>query len=277
VLRSRAKFEDLETPAKKGDFVHVEYSSEQVDNDKKVSDGFTLGEGNLIKGFEENLLGMKGGEEKKFKSVFPTDYHMKDLAGKEIEFKVKMEKVQKMTLPELTDDFAKSIGKFDTVVALKENIKEGITQEKQQEEIKKWRDDVLSKIAEEINWDIPKALVDSEQENSFQALKEKVEKDLKISFEEYLKQIKKQESEIKEDLKKQAEIRVKSFLILKEIGKKENIVVSESEITGAVKNFLAGYPQDKQRNVDSVQLKEYYKEMIHNQKVFQKLQSFCDK
>ena len=274
VQRSRAKFTDLETPAKKGDFVHIEYSSKDVDGGRKVSDGFILGEGKLIKGFEENLQSMKAGEEKSFKSTFPSDYTMTELAGKEIEFNVKMEKVQKMITPEINDEFAKSIGKFKTVDELKENIKGGVTQEKQQEKSKKWRNDVLNKIAGEISWDIPEVLVKSEQENSLQGLKQKVEKDLKISFEEYLKQIKKQESEVIADLKEQSEVRVKNFLILKEVGKKENIEVSELEIKQAVDNFLTGFPQDKQKNIDSVQLKEYYKEMIHNKKVFQKLESF---
>lgn len=274
VQRSRAKFVDLETAAKKGDFVHIEYQSKQVDNERKVSDGFVLGEGKLIKGFEENLVGMKTGENKEFKSTFPDDYSMKELAGKEVDFKIKMEKVQKMTLPELNDDFAKSIGKFKTVTELKDNIRKGITQEKQQEEVKKWRNEILDKISQKIDWDIPEVLIESEQENSFQNLKEKVEKDLKISFEEYLKQIKKQEKEVKAELKEQAEVRVKNFLILREIGKKENIMVENAEIEQAINSFLTSFPQKEQKNIDNTHLKEYYKEMIHNQKVFQKLESF---
>jgi len=104
-----------------------------------------------------------------------------------------------------------------------------------------------------------------------------VKRDLKISFIEYLKQIKKQESEVLADLKKQAEVRAKNFLILREIGKKENIVVKDTEIEQAINSFLTSFPQDKKKDIDSIQLKGYYREMIHNQKVMQKLESFCDK
>lgn len=272
--RSRAKFEDLDRAAQKGDFVHIEYQSPQVDNSRKVSDGFVLGEGRLLKGFEEQLDGMKAGDEKDFKEAFPDDYVGKDLAGKEVEFKVKMEKVQKMIIPALDDEFAKSVGEFKTVDELNKNVKEGITKEKQQNKAVKWRNKVLEVILEEIEIDLPEVLVQNEQENAMHDLKNKVQNDLKVSFEEYLKQVKKSEEDVKKDLKEQAELKVKSFLVVREIGRVEKVTVSEQEIEQAVNSFLTSYPQDTAKGVDKESMKGYYKEMIYNQKVFQKLESF---
>ena len=272
--RSRAKFEDLDTPTKKGDFVHIEYQSPQVDNSRKVSDGFVLGQGRLIKGFEEELQGMKAGENKEFKKTFPKDYQNKDLAGKEIEFKVKMEKVQKMIVPVLDDDFAKSLGKFKTLEELKNNVRDGITKEKQQRKVGEWRNKVLEKILKEINIDLPGILVKAEQENAINELKAKVKNDLKISFEDYLEQVKKKQEDIENDLLEQSEVKVKSFLVVGEIGKRENITVSPKEIEQQINSFFTSFPQNTAKDVDKQSLEGYYREMIYNEKVFKKLENF---
>ncbi|NQU82366.1 MAG: trigger factor [Parcubacteria group bacterium] len=277
VQKSRAKLDDLDSPAKKGDFVQIEYQSPQVDNNRKVSDGFLLGEGKLLKGFEEKLENMKPDEEKEFKTTFPSGYFRKDLADKEVDFKVKMEKVQKMTLPELNDEFAQSIGEFKTVQELKDNVKKGITAEKQNEETGKWRGSVLAKIVEKVNVELPEVLVETEQKNGLQELKAKVENELKIEFEEYLKQVNKKEDEIEKDILEQAKIKVKSFLVINQIGKQEKIEVTPQEIEQAIEGFMESSPQQDKTNIDNDRLKGYYKEMIFNQKVFQKLESFCDK
>lgn len=274
LLRSRSKFEDLDRTSQKGDFVHIEYQSPQVDNSRKVSDGFVLGEGRLLPGFEEQLEGMKAGENKEFKETFPKDYQSRELAGKEVEFKVTMEKVQKMITPALDDEFAKSLGKFKTIEELKKNIREGITKEKQMAVAGEWRNKVLEKILQNTNMDLPEVLVKTEQENAMRELKDKVQNDLKISFEEYLQQVKKKEEDIKKDLLSKAELKVKSFLVVREIGRREKITVNEQEIEQAVNSFLTSFPQDDAKDVDKQSLKGYYKEVIYNQKVFQKLENF---
>jgi len=274
LLRSRAKFEDLDRPAEKGDFVHIEYQSPQVDSSRKVSDGFVLGEGRLLPGFEEQLEGMKAEESKAFKETFPKDHQGKELAGKEVEFKVKMEKVQKMITPTLDDEFAKSLGKFKTVDELKKNVREGVTKEKEQHKAGEWRDKVLEKILESTNIDLPEILVKTEQENAINELKDKVQNDLKISFEEYLAQVKKKEEDIRKDLLEQSELKVKSFLVVREIGRREKVTVSEQEIEQAVNSFFTSFPQGAAKDVDKQSLQGYYREMIYNQKVFQKLEAF---
>ena len=274
LLRSRAKFEDLNRASQKGDFVHIEYQSSQVDNSRKVSDGFILGDGRLLPGFEKQLEGMKEGESKEFKETFPKDYQSPELAGKEVEFKVKMEKVQKMTAPLLDDEFAKSLGKFKTVDELKKNVREGITMEKQSSMAEKWRNKVLERILEETKIALPEVLVKTEQENAISELKAKVQEDLKISFEKYLEQVKKTEEGIKKDLLEQSELKLKSFLIVREIGRREKVTVNPQEIEQAVNSFFTSFPQNNKKGIAKESLEGYYREMIYNQKVFQKLESF---
>ena len=128
--KTRAKFSAEDKPAEKKDFVEIEYSSSEIDSGKLIKDKFVLGEGGLIKDFEDSVLGMKAGEEKEAKVKFPENSTRNDLAGKEIIFKIKVISVQKMELPEINDDFAKTLGAFDTLVTLKESVKSGIHHEK---------------------------------------------------------------------------------------------------------------------------------------------------
>jgi len=108
-------------------------------------------------------------------------------------------------------------------------------------------------------------------------LKAEIDERLKVSFEDYLKQIKKTNKELGTELAKQAEQRVKSFLILRAIGQKEGVMATEEEITQAINKFLTGYPQEHQPEIDRQRLKEYYREKIEHEKVFQLLEKFCDK
>ncbi|MBZ9572802.1 trigger factor [Patescibacteria group bacterium] len=273
--RSRAKFKDSDREAKGGDFLEIEYSSPQIERGKVFQDGFLLAKGHFVPGFEENLQGMKKGEEKEFTIPFPKDYFKKDLASKNINFKVKLKKVQLMELPELNDDFARSLGKFENLEDLRKNLKEGIKKEKEIGETQKRRGEILEKIAQNSDFEIPQVLLDLEKDKMMEALKQKIARDLKTSFSDYLKKIQKTEKEVKDSFSSQAQKRVKDLLVLREIGRKEEIKVSEKEIEEAVNGFLKNYPGVNQarEKIDLDRLKEYYRGIIYNEKVFQILEN----
>ncbi len=140
--KSRAKFSQIDRGAENKDFVEIEYKNGNINNGKEIKDKFILGEGGFMKDFEDNVLGMKAGEEKEFMAKFPDGTPNKALAGKESNFKVKMISVQKMELPEINNEFAKSLGDFDNLDALKENLKEGITMEKTDAEVQRKRGEI---------------------------------------------------------------------------------------------------------------------------------------
>lgn len=272
--KTRAKFTLKNDAADKRDFVEIIYQSKDLENGKEAQDKFILGEGGMIKDFEDNLVGMKPGEEKEFSVRFPENATRKDLAGKDIIFKVKMVSVQKMELPEINDEFAKQIGAFDTLLALKSSIKEGMRAEKTESEKQRKRAEILEKIGEKMKVDLPDVLVEYEKKNAFEDLKQRITQNLKITFEQYLSSIKQTEDGLAETFQKEAEKKIKIFLVLKEIGKKEGIEVLDKEVEEEVSKSIKNYSKDDLQKIDIGQLKEYTKGVIFNEKIFQMLEKF---
>ncbi len=304
--KSRAKFSQKDAPAQDKDFVEIEYINKDINGGKAVRDRFILGQGGFLKDFEDNVLGMRSGEEKEFKAKFPdlparglTASHAQagaqagntpraDLAGKEGEFKVKMISVQKMELAEINDEFAKSLGVFDNLVALKANLKEGITMEKTEAEKQRKRSEILEAIAAKINFELPEKMVDREKEHLFEDLKNQVETQFsakggsasggKVTFEEYLNSIKKTEEEIKNSFRLEAEKRIKNFLVLRQIGLSENITVPDEELESEMNNVIKRYTKEHDPKgtpkIDINELKEYTKGAMYNEKIFQFLEKF---
>jgi len=236
--RSRAEFSDLARPCQKNDWLDIEYQSPQVEMNKKFEDGFLLGEGKFVPGFEDELYGLTANSEKEFKISFPAGYQNKELAGKEVDFRVKIKTVKEMKLPEMNDEFAQKVGKFNNIAELKENIKNGIAREKNVQQTQKWREQVLDRISQETKLDIPDSLITAETEPA-----------------------------------EQAKQKITHYLILREIAKQEGITASEEEITQLIDKFLTSYPQGSPQEIDRDKLREYYREMITNEKVFQFLEN----
>lgn len=275
--KTRAKMTLKNEPAGKGDFVEIDYENKDISGGKPVHDHFVLGEGGFMKGFEENIVGMKAGEEKEFKAVFPESSPQKNLAGKEGDFKIKLKSVQKMELPEINDEFAKGMGEFDTLVALKQSMKEGITTEKSEQEKQRKRGEILEKISEKVKVELPESMVNYEKQRLMKDLKNKVTQNMKITFEQYLSAVKQTEEALTQTFQKEAEKRLKGFLVLRELGKKENIEVSDAEVEEEMNKALKGKTlRQTQGEIDISQLKEYTKGVLYNEKVFQTLESFSE-
>lgn len=272
IQKSRAKFSQISRPAQKGDFIEIEFT-ESIEN-KTHKDSFVLGEGKFIPGFEENLKGMNSGEKKEFSLKLPQNYIRNDLIGKEVNFKVKMNSVQKMELPELNDEWVKSIGQFENLEAFRKNIKEGLLSEKERTEIKKVRQEIIEKIAENSKFEIPNDLVEKEKNRIMENFKKRISQDLRISFEDYLTKIKKSEKELIDSFLNEAQKSVKTFLILKEVSNKENIEVSSKEIEEEINKVLKQYPPEAQKGIDLKLLNDYTKEELKNEKTFKLLESF---
>lgn len=275
--KSRAKFTFKNQPAEKRDFVEIEFSSPQIEGNLKRHDNFILGEGGFVKGFEENLENMVAGQEKEFSLIFPKNYFQKDLAGKEVHFKVKMKSVQRAIFPEINDQFAKSLGRFENLTAFKKDIKEGLKIEKENQESQRVRQEILEKIAQKTKLEIPGILITAEKKRILEDLKKLVSEKLKISFEDYLTKIKKTEKELLDSFSTDAERKIKYSLILRKISKREKIEVSEEEIKDKINKILKTYPDIKKakKEFDPEKLRSYYKEVIANEKTLEKLESLA--
>lgn len=270
--KTRAKFTAHNNPAENKDFVEIKYSCKDINAGKEVDDRFILGEGGFLKGFEDSIVGMKAGEEKEFKATFPENSPQKNLAGKEGTFMVKVISVQKMELPEINDEFAKQLGAFDSLTALHGSMKEGIIMEKQEAEKQRVRGEILEKISEKAKFEMPQAMVEYEKERLLDDLKNRITQSIKITFEEYLASVKKTEKEILDTYQLEAEKRLRGFLVLRELGKKESVEVSEEEVAEEVAKSIKNYSKEQLAQIDISELREYTKGVINNEKIFQILE-----
>lgn len=283
--KSRAKFEPSQSPAQKGDFLEIEYRSPQIEKGKIFQDKFFLGQGGFVAGFEENLIGLKKGQKKEFSLTWPQNFQTKvnevsfPRPGERVTFQVEIKNIQLVKLPEIDDQFAKDLGHFENLVQLKKSIKEGIEKEKEMFEKGQRRGKILEEITKRAKIELPQALINQEKERIIRELKEKVKENLKIPFSQYLTQIKKTEEELKNSLEGSAKKRIEIFLTLREIGQKEKIEVREEEVLALVNEFLKNFPtkEKAQKELDLNQLKEYYREVIFKEKVFQLLESLPSK
>ena len=269
--RSRAKFSQISRPAKKGDWVEIEFSSPQIEGGAKKQDAFILGEGNLIPGFEQKLEGMSAGEEAEFVLSFPEKHFQKDLAQKKALFRVKMKSIQKMELPELNDEFSQSLGRFKSLDELKKSLREGLKTEKEIAEENRLSEEIVKKILQNTDFEVPTVLTDPVKSQILEDLKQKIASDLKISFQDYLKKANKTESDLMKVLDEEAVARVKRFLVLKEIGRKEHVTVPDKEVEEETQNYLNRISPDKAKSLDLNELKGYIKETIKDKKVLQLL------
>jgi len=268
--KSRAKMKQVDRPAQEEDFVKIEFESDTLDLEKE--DGFILGEGHMVPGFEENIEGMEAGQRKEFTVEWPEDHPQQDLQGKEVDFEVLVKEVQEVEMPEITDEWAQELGEqFETAEDLKQNLKQGLKKEKNQQEQKRVREKILQKISEKAEVEIPEQLVQRQKANRFTDLKQKLSQQ-DTSLEEYLEQTGQSEEEIKKSLEKQAQQEIKRSLLLREIAEEEDIEASPQEVEQRVNQMLQHYGEEQAEQMDKEQVKGYVKEQLRNEKVLEFLQ-----
>lgn len=170
-------------------------------------------------------------------------------------------------LPELNDEFVKTIGNFTSVEDFKSKIKTNIGVEKESAKKEKARGAILDKIIEKTKFTIPEVLIKGETNQILHELKGKIEQ-LGLDFAEYLKQTNKTEDDIRKEAKEPAEKRVKYKLILKAIAKEENIQVPQEEVMKEVENLLKYY-----QGADMESAKMYVEDTMINEKVFELLEN----
>lgn len=177
-------------------------------------------------------------------------------------------------LPELNDEFAKSLGKFSTLVELKESIREGIRMEKEFKERERMRMKIIEKIAAESQIEVPDLLIEAELDKMLEELKSGVE-NLGMKWEDYLfSHIRKDPAELRKEWRADAEKRVRTALCLRAIAEREGITVSSEEIKEKADEFLRQFADVKEaeNTIDPERLKEYSKNVLRNEKVFEFLE-----
>lgn len=261
--QSRAKFSNKESAAEKDDLVEFSFSCIGIKDDPVKKDRIVLGKGHYISGLEDALSGMKRGEEKDFETENPQKEKMV--------IHIKVESVQKMELPEINDEWAKTLGNVATVEALKADIKKGIIQEKEIAEKQKQREQAITKTLEKVKFEVPHVLIEREAEMMIDNVKSRVQTEIGMSFEEYLNQIKKTEEEIKKEFEKIAEEKVRGYLLLHQIEKDEKIEATEKEIDEKIEEIINQYPDKEaaRKNMDIEHVKMHIEDELKREKIFQ--------
>lgn len=277
--KMRAKESLVDRAAKKGDKIDFDFETFMdkvpIENGKNEKFQLVIGEGNFIPGFEDNLVGLKKDDAKEFDLEFPKNYHQKNLAGRLADFKVKINAVYQMELPELNDEFAKNLGPFKSIKDLEDKIKENISQDAKLKEDHRLEEEMLDKLIEQSKFsDIPDILVDSEAKKMIHELEHNLA-DQGLDFNDYLNHIKKTREELLLDFTPQAIKRIKSALIIRQVGEQEKIKPTEKDIDIEVEKSKAMYKNNPEieKQLNDLAYRGYLRNILSSQKVIDHLKS----
>ena len=217
-----------------GDTVNIDFDG-YVDGEQfegGQADGYDLeiGSGSFIPGFEEQLVGVKAGEEKDVNVTFPEEYHAEELAGKEATFKTKVNEIKFKDVPELTDEIANELdAEANTVDEYKENLRKRLAEQKATEAENAQKEEAINKASNNATIDIPEAMINTELDRMVQEFGQRMQQQ-GLNLETYFQISGQDESQLREQMKDDAEERVKTNLTLTAIADAEEVEVTDADI-----------------------------------------------
>lgn len=209
-----------------------------------------IGSHSFIDTFEDQLVGKNAGDDVEVNVTFPEQYQAAELAGKPALFKVKINEIKAKELPELDDEFAQDVSEFDTLAEYKEDVKKHLEEQKENEAKRTKEDEAITKIIEKSEMEIPEAMLETQCENMLNEFAQRISQS-GLSMEQYMQFSGMTPDKLKEQVRPEAETRIKSSLVLEQIAKEENIEVSEEEINAEIEKMAAAY------GMEADKLKEY--------------------
>ncbi|OGC09201.1 trigger factor [candidate division WOR-1 bacterium RIFOXYC2_FULL_37_10] len=229
-----SKFVDVENGSTKKDdnlFMELEAKVEgaEVKSWPRGIEHFPLGKNFIHEEFDKSIEGLNCDEEKSFRIKFPEDYSLKEIAGKNVDFKIKIKKIQRKELVPLDDDFAKKVGNFGSFSELKEDIKINMENEKKEDTDADLKNQIIQAVSKETKVELPTSLIDAETDIMVDELKTSLSRS-NLTLENYLKSIRKTEDEIKSDLRKPATSRALGKVILKKVAQVEKLEVPSHDL-----------------------------------------------
>ncbi len=211
-----------------------------------------IGSGTFIPGFEEQLIGLKPGDEKEINITFPEDYHSEDLKGQPVVFKVKVHEVKEVSIPEIDDEFFKDLGLegIDTIEALEKQIKENIQAQKETTAENEYIDGLLEEAASHIEVEIPDEMIEEELQRMLKQYEENI-KMQGITLEQFYQFTNSDEQALKDQMKPEAINRIKFRLMLEEIAKVENIDLDDKKAEEEANRLAEKYQMEKDEFLDN--------------------------
>lgn len=209
-----------------------------------------IGSHSFIDTFEDQLVGKNAGDEVEVNVTFPEKYQAADLAGKPAMFKVKIHEVKCKELPELNDEFAQDVSEFDTLEEYKADVKKHLEVEKENEAKKTKEDEAIQKIIDKSTMEIPEAMIETQCENMVNEFAQRLAQS-GLSMEQYMQFSGLTLDKLKEQVRPEAETRIKSSLVLEQIAKDEKIEIADEELDAEIEKMAAQY------GMEADKLKEY--------------------
>ena len=237
-LRERAaKFEPVEGRSiADGDTAVLDIDRKDADGkpDRHENVSIEIGAAANPPGFDANLTGLSAGDEKTFTIHFPADYAVKEMADTDVAYTVRVKDVRRKALPELDDEFAKDLGAFDSLAALRDRVRADLEEEARENATRQVRSSVLKQLSERVRFDLPTSLV---------------EREIDRRLEEFVRQLMQQNvdprqagidwGQFREAQREPARAAVASALVLDEIARRENITVHAEEVDKEIEQFAA--------------------------------------
>jgi trigger factor len=265
-LRLRlASFEKLDREAQPGDVVVMDYwrldPEGNPEEDSKVT-GYPVevGAGGLVREFEEALPGMSAGETRTIRVTYPEDFPQEEMRGKQADFGLEIKEVGMRLLPELNDELATRLG-AESVLDLRNKVREGLTEARRREADDRKRNQLLGRVVEASDFEVPQGMVDMALESMLKSYREEHQGADKDEVEAKLEQH-------REQLRSLAINMVKEQFIVDEIAKRENITVGDNEIEDILKSIAARtgitVEQARRRATESEEIGRWRRDIIRN-------------
>ena len=236
----------VDRPVETGDTAVIDYKG--TDNgvafDGGTAENYSLeiGSGSFVPGFEDQIIGMKAGEEKDIDITFPEDYHA-DLAGKAVVFHVKVNEVKAKDVPELDDEFAKDVSEFDTLKELKADLKKKITAEREAAANQAFEDALMQQVADNITCDVPDAMVESQIRQMLDNYRMQLQSQ-GIPYDKFMEITGQTEEKLHEDAKEPALRQVRLDLALAAIIEAEAVEAADEDVEKEYADLAERYGMD---------------------------------
>ncbi|MDD6057529.1 MAG: trigger factor [Clostridiales bacterium] len=241
-------------PVQTGDTVVIDYEGfvdgVAFEGGKGENHSLEIGSHSFIDTFEDQLVGKNPGDETEVNVTFPEQYHAPELAGKPALFKVKLHEIKTKELPELNDEFAQDVSEFETLDEYRADVRKHLEVEKENAAKRTKEDEAIQKIIDKSEIRIPEPMLDTQCENMVNEFAQRIAQS-GLSIEQYMQFSGLTLDKLKEQVRPEAETRIKSSLVLEQIAKEENIEVSDEEIDAEVAKMAASY------GMEADKLKEY--------------------
>ena len=253
----------VERKAKKGDTAVIDFEGFKdgvpFEGGKGENYSLELGSGSFVPGFEDQVIGMKAGDEKDIDITFPEDY-TPELAGAAVVFKVKVHEVKEKQEPEVDDEFAKDVSEFDTLEEFKKDLGEKLKERLQAQADRDFETAVVDALIEKLECDVPEAMVDYRADKMMEDYAARMQNS-GIPMEDYLRIMGMTMDDLRAQAKTAADRAVRSSLALEAVAEAEKIEVTDADVDAEVARLAKEYSLPEEKVRESVDVKDIMKDL----------------